>query len=175
MADIKERIVFDDTEIIKSLNDQFALVTKVNNAIRETEMTYKEAYDVAQKQIDKTNDVVQEGTKAIGDNITATSKARTESAGWKSALKGIADEMNILGVNLGRTVDQLRAKATAMKSAASAIGQGTNALKIFKIALISTGIGALIVAVGSLIAFFTKTERGAEKLERVMAGVGGGR
>ena len=172
MADIKEKIIFDDTEVIKSLNDQFALVTKVNNAIRETEMTYKEAYDVAQKQIDKTNDVVQEGTKAIGDNITATSKARTESAGWKSALKGIADEMNIMGVNLGRTVDQLRAKATAMKSAASAIGQGTNALKIFKIALISTGIGALIVAVGSLIAFFTKTERGAEKLERVMAGVG---
>lgn len=172
MADIKERIVFDDTEVIKSLNDQFALVTKVNNAIRETEMTYKEAYDIAQKQIDKTNDVVEEGTKAIGDNIAATSKARTESAGWKSALKGVADEMNVLGVNLGRTVDQLRAKATAMKAAVSGINAGTNALKIFKVALISTGIGALIVAIGSLIAFFTKTERGAEKLERVMAGVG---
>jgi hypothetical protein len=172
MADIKERIIFDDTEVIKSLNDQFALVTKVNNAIRETELTYKEAYDIAQKQIDKTNDVVEEGTKAIGDNIAATSKARTESAGWKSALKGVADEMNILGVNLGRTVDQLRAKATAMKSAVSGINAGTNALKIFKVALISTGIGALIVAIGSLIAFFTKTEKGAEKLERVMAGVG---
>ena len=172
MAEIKEKIIFDDTEVIKSLNDQFALVTKVNNAIREQELTYKEAYDIAQKQIDKTNEVVEEGTKAIGDNITATSKARTESAGWKSALKGIADEMNILGVNLGRTVDQLRAKATAMKSAASAINQGTNALKIFKVALISTGIGALIVALGSLIAFFTKTERGAEKIERVLAGVG---
>ena len=52
MPDIKERIVFDDSEVIKSLNDQFTLITKVNNAVRETEMTYKEAYDLAQKELE---------------------------------------------------------------------------------------------------------------------------
>jgi hypothetical protein len=41
-----------------------------------------------------------------------------------------------------------------------------------KAGLISTGIGALVVAVGSLITFFTQTERGAEKLRVVMAGLG---
>ena len=172
MAEIKEKIIFDDTEVIKSLNNQYALVTKVNDAIRETEVGYKEAYDIAKKQLDQTNSVIEEGTKAIGENITATSKAKSEATGWKSALKGIADEMNVMGVNLGRTVDQLRAKSAAMKSAVTGINAGTNALKIFKVALISTGIGALIVAIGSLITFFTKTERGAEKLEQVMAGVG---
>lgn len=171
-GEIKEKIVFDDSAVIKSLTDQFALVTKVNSAIRETEMTYKEAYEVATKEIDKTNDVIEEGTKVIGDHVKETAKAKAETKGWGSSMKSLADEVNILGVNLGRTIDQLRAKSQAMKSAVSGINAGTNALKIFKVALISTGIGALIVALGSLVAFFTKTERGAEKLERVMAGVG---
>ncbi len=172
MADIKEKIVFDDSAVIKGLTDQYALVTKVNLAIRETEMSYKEAFKVAEKQLDDTNTVVEEGTKAIGEHISATVKAKAESTSWKTSLKGLADEVNIMGVNLGRTVDQLRAKSAAMKSAVTGINAGTNALKIFKVALISTGIGALIVALGSLVAFFTKTERGAEKIERVMAGVG---
>ena len=39
-------------------------------------------------------------------------------------------------------------------------------------AIISTGIGALVVLIGSLIAYFTQTERGAKKLEVVMAVLG---
>ncbi|HQW03835.1 MAG TPA: hypothetical protein PLR30_15210, partial [Saprospiraceae bacterium] len=172
MADVTEKIIFDDSQVIKSLNNQYALVTKVNLAIRESEMTYKEAYDVATKQIDATNEVLQEGTQVIGKHTAETIKAKNESKGWGNAMKGLADEVNVMGINLGRTIDQLKAKATAMKGAVSAINQGTNAMKIFKIALISTGIGALVVALGSLVAFFAKTERGAEKIERVMAGVG---
>ena len=154
MADVTEKIIFDDSQVIKSLNNQYALVTKVNLAIRESEMTYKDAYDVATKQIDATNEVLQEGTQVIGKHTAETIKAKNESKGWGNAMKGLADEVNVMGVNLGRTIDQLKAKATAMKGAVSAINQGTNAMKIFKIALISTGIGALVVALGSVVAFF---------------------
>jgi hypothetical protein len=38
--------------------------------------------------------------------------------------------------------------------------------------LISTGIGAFVVIIGSLVAFFTKTKVGAELLEKAFAGVG---
>ena len=41
-----------------------------------------------------------------------------------------------------------------------------------KAGLISTGIGAFVVIVGSLITYLTNTKAGAEKLEQVMAGVG---
>lgn len=61
--------------------------------------------------------------------------------------------------------------ATAQTAATAATGLGTVAMNIFKIALIGTGIGALIVALGSLIAYFTQTERGAEFVERAMAGI----
>lgn len=41
-----------------------------------------------------------------------------------------------------------------------------------KAGLISTGIGAFLVLIGSLIAYFKSTKDGAEKLERAMAGFG---
>src|SRR5690606_21239384 len=40
-------------------------------------------------------------------------------------------------------------------------------------AIISTGVGALVVALGSLVAFFTSTERGAQQLRVIMAFLGG--
>ena len=41
-----------------------------------------------------------------------------------------------------------------------------------KAGLISTGIGAFVIAVGSLVAFFKSTKRGAELLEKALAGIG---
>ena len=41
-----------------------------------------------------------------------------------------------------------------------------------KAGLISTGIGAFVVLIGSLFAYFKNTQRGAEMLERAMAGLG---
>ena len=41
-----------------------------------------------------------------------------------------------------------------------------------KAGLISTGIGAFVVVIGSLAAYFTQTKRGAELLEQAFAGIG---
>jgi len=41
-----------------------------------------------------------------------------------------------------------------------------------KAGLISTGIGAFVVVVGSLVSYFTKTKKGAELLEQAFAGIG---
>jgi len=57
------------------------------------------------------------------------------------------------------------------KGAAASSGILSGAMKILRLALISTGIGALIVAFGSLVSYFTQTERGAEAIEKVMASV----
>lgn len=84
---------------------------------------------------------------------------------------------NQFGVSLGPLSGVLNKATTAtkglsagMKGAAASTNIFTKALKIFKVALISTGIGALVVALGSLITYFTKTQRGADKVSKVMAG-----
>lgn len=46
-------------------------------------------------------------------------------------------------------------------------------MKTLRGAVISTGIGALVVAVGSLLAYFQRTERGSQELRVAMATLGG--
>jgi len=52
-----------------------------------------------------------------------------------------------------------KAAALAQKAYALAVGTGSKAMKIFRLALIGTGIGALVVGVGLLIANFDKVKR----------------
>lgn len=73
---------------------------------------------------------------------------------------------------VGITTLAMQGFTTAMKFFKTAT-IGTNlVLKAFKFALIATGIGAIIVALGSLISFFTKTQRGVEIVNKAMAGLG---
>ena len=52
------------------------------------------------------------------------------------------------------------------------IKNGVTGLKSFKVALAATGIGLLLVAIGSLVSFFTSTKRGAEQLKVATAALG---
>lgn len=62
--------------------------------------------------------------------------------------------------------------AGAFQSMVGGIKSGIAALKTLRGALIATGLGALVVVIGSLVAYFTETERGAQKLRIAMAAVG---
>ena len=75
---------------------------------------------------------------------------------------GLAGEFKIMGVSLN-----------SVKGAfASMAGVAKKSFATVKAGIISTGIGALVVAVGSLIAYFTNTKRGADQLKQAMAGLG---
>lgn len=61
---------------------------------------------------------------------------------------------------------------SAMKSLYSGAKTAIGSMKTLKGALISTGIGALVVAVGTLATYFTQTDRGADMLENTLGGLG---
>jgi len=74
----------------------------------------------------------------------------------------LANEFKVMGVSLNDVKRGFQTMATtAVKSFSTVRG-----------AIMSTGIGALVIAVGSLFTWFNKTKEGAEALERVFAGVG---
>lgn len=60
---------------------------------------------------------------------------------------------------------------SAMKSLYSGAKTAIGAMTTLKGAIISTGIGALVVAVGTLAAYFTQTSRGADQFAKIMGGV----
>ena len=73
-----------------------------------------------------------------------------------------ASEFKVMGVSLNGVKRGFASAAVTAKGMFGSIKAG----------LISTGIGAFLVIVGSLIAYFKSTKDGAEKLERAMAGMG---
>ena len=73
-----------------------------------------------------------------------------------------ASEFRVMGVSLNGVKAGFASAAVTAKGMFGSIKAG----------LISTGIGAFLVLIGSLFAYFTKTKRGAEMLERAFAGVG---
>tara|TARA_B110000467_G_C18316882_1_gene482179 strand:+ start:297 stop:1817 length:1521 start_codon:yes stop_codon:yes gene_type:complete len=76
--------------------------------------------------------------------------------------KEAAAEFKIMGVSLN----------SVKKGFASAKLTAKGMFGSIKAGLISTGIGAFVVLIGSLLTFFTKTKKGAELLEVAFAGIG---
>lgn len=72
---------------------------------------------------------------------------------WKDA--GVQMQATIAGMNTATTVTQ---KTTA-------------AFKLLKVALVSTGIGAIVVAIGSLVSYLTRTQKGVELANKSLAGI----
>ena len=73
-----------------------------------------------------------------------------------------ASEFKVMGVSLNGVKKGFASAAVTAKGMFGSIKAG----------LISTGIGAFVVLIGSLVSYFTNTKRGAEMLERAMAGLG---
>jgi len=88
----------------------------------------------------------------IKSNIGATAKDAGE----------LANEFKFMGVSL----NDIKGGFTKLTSTAA------KSFSSIKAGLISTGIGAFVVAVGSLVTYFTQTKRGAELLETTLAGLG---
>ena len=104
----------------------------------------------------------------VGVTIKGTGKVSSD-------LTKIDNKTQDLGGNVDaatNALDRMTGGAiSSFKSIGSGIKKGILGMKSFKIALASTGIGLLVIAVGSLVAYFTQTQKGAEKIEIAMAGV----
>jgi hypothetical protein len=74
-------------------------------------------------------------------------------------------------IEMAAAAETARAAATNASTVATSLGTG--AMKIFKIALASTGIGLLVIALGALVTYFTSTNEGVLKFKMIMSVVNG--
>lgn len=86
--------------------------------------------------------------------------------------EGRLTELNKQSVALKDMGGPIGAIAQGFDNARTAILRGVTALKSLSVAMAATGIGALLVAFGSLMAYFKSTEEGAQKLRVIMAVLG---
>lgn len=107
------------------------------------------------------------------DHLIKTKSDTTEVTKGAEKIKKEMDKSQEAVDGLNKQLDKFtNGAATAFSDLVKGAKAGVSALTTLKGAVIATGLGALVVAAGSLFAYFTRTEEGAEKLRLVMAALG---
>ena len=113
--------------------------------------------DKAEREIDQLN-------QSLKENQQETKEATQEQKKYEKQLDDTSDAT-------GGMVDKLDDMTGGLISTVKGLGSAVKGLKTFKIALAATGIGAIIVAVGTLTAAFRKLQGPMSLLEDVTAAI----
>jgi hypothetical protein len=154
------------TEQLAAVN---VILEKRLRSVNQTTDKGKRSADLLRSAIDKNN-------KKITEQSSAFVKQKRSIGGYSQGIQDAAAktgffsrELTIIS-RLQATLTLLTQKETKARNAATAATTlGSKALNIFKVALISTGVGAIVVALGSLVAFFKSSEEGAAALQRTLS------
>lgn len=156
---------------LKSLRAELANLINEYDSLSETEKN-SEAGLALKDRINEVTDALKEGEEE-------TQRYNRSVGSYKEA---IMEAMNS-NIPFVQQINQIITSAKGLKEYMSGVKSEftdvakstsgcTKALKLFKVAIVSTGIGALLVALGSLVAYFTKTQKGVELANKIMASLG---
>lgn len=110
---------------------------------------------------------IKEALKSQGSFNQSQNRVLAVFTRFAPVLKTVKNEFKGIISGYKQGVTQARSLAGAQKASALATNFVSTSLKLFRVALISTGIGAIVVALGSLIAFLTTTQAGIDKVTKV--------
>ncbi len=145
----------------------------------------------------KVNAEIDKNTDFIKENASEFEKTKINIGNYKESIKEALQESGLFGketkavndimVSFAPVFDNLkkdfkegaaliRGNTTAtegltkaQKLQAIATNLSSGALKIFRAALIGTGIGAIVILFGSLIAYLSTTQEGIDKVNKILA------
>jgi len=121
-----------------------------------------------QKQIKEQNDELKELEKNVGINGRSVGDYGKAVEGVLPLMGGFGQQIQAVVGNLGQIKTAIGKFSTAQKGLLTSTKATNGGLKAFRVALISTGIGAIVVALGTLIAAFLSTQRGVDALTKVL-------
>ncbi len=135
--------------------------------------TIKELQQQANRLKREINDLTpgsEEFVKKSGDFQKVTGRlgdVRKQVSGVKKEQEGLVSSF-LKMVPFGGQVEQLGGR---FRGLGANVGGLTNGFKLLRVAIAATGIGLLIIAITTLITWFTKTEKGAKLLSASMSGI----
>ena len=152
---IQEDLLFD---LEKELRDY-------EKELKKTSKTDLAARKALNDQIDKTKEQLGDERQGLKELNRERKKANEE---LKDAEENAADYGGVLGMVDQKTGGLISSIGGMTKS----IGGATKGFNLMKIAIIGTGIGALLIAITSIGAAFTSSEEGQNKFNKIMGVIG---
>lgn len=145
-------------------NEQAGAYNRLSARLNEARMRYK---DLAASG--KQNTIEAKALKTEVQNLDSKLKQIDATTGQHQRSVGdYAGALQGAGVNMNAMNKLIAIQEMLQKRLAVATAGSSSALNKLKIILISTGIGAIVVAVGALAAAFFSTQRGVNALNKVL-------
>jgi hypothetical protein len=185
MADIIERIIFDDSKALPALNNITNAIKETDKAMESLNQETKKVSESIGKDVIKTNEEIAESTKKTAEAEKKALKEKvTATEIYGTSLDKIKAKLVEYRTNLSNTLKVMASYVSLSKTQEEGVGRLVNVFggggkairglavgfNVLKVAIAATGIGALIIGLTSLIAFFTRTQKGADFLARTFAG-----
>lgn len=139
------------------------------------------------KLLQQINQQYDENTALIKENVSQREREQMSVGGYTEAIKeainqtglfnGVTQSMNqVMTVtnniyNLSKT--EINAYWVQMTTATTVTQRFAASLNILKVALIATGVGAIVVLLGSMIAYLKGSEEASNKFAKVLRSLGG--
>lgn len=157
---------------LKSLRAELSNLTAEYDALSKADRENAEIGGVLK-------DRINEVTKELKGAEEETQRYYRNVGNYKNAIIEAADanipfvhQINQLVTGLGGLRSYLSGVKDEMVKVATTTTGATKVLKLLKVALVSTGIGAIVVALGSLVSYLSRTQAGIELANKVMASLG---
>lgn len=187
MTDIVERIILDNSDYVKGMEDVIAVNKKAGEEFNDVVDVVEKGQKKIANEVKKTSDTAN---KSIIRNVTELRKQREElTQNIKSQeffgvsinkvqtfLKSNIALLNNYRKTIGLTTKITERQAKGVRTLTNVLGGGQKGFilmargaNVMKAALISTGVGALVVALGGLVAWLTKSQEGMDFLSRKLA------
>lgn len=157
---------------LKSLRAELSNLTAEYDALSKADRENAEIGGVLK-------DRINEVTKELKGAEEETQRYYRNVGNYKNAIIEAADanipfvhQINQIVTGLGGLRSYLSGVKGEMVDVSTTTTGVTKVLKLLKIALVSTGIGAIVVSLGSLVSYLSRTQAGIELANKVMASLG---
>lgn len=149
----------------KKLQEQInAITNELKGAEEETQRFYR--------NVGNYKNAIIEAADANIPFVDEIHKAVTAMGGLREYLSGLSGELGEIVSSFKAAQASTAGMTVAQAALTTSLNVSSAALKVFRLALISTGIGAIVVALGSLISYLSKTQAGIELANKVMGALG---
>lgn len=145
----------------KKLQEQInAITNELKGAEEETQRFYR--------NVGNYKNAIIEAADANIPFVDEIHKAVTAMGGLREYLSGLSGELGEIVSSFKAAQASTAGMTVAQAALTTSLNVSSAALKVFRLALISTGIGAIVVALGSLISYLSQTQAGIELANKVM-------
>lgn len=162
---------FDDSQVTAALERIAAGVEAGQADFYALGQSGDEAMKALAKEAGNAEKGIAKVAKASVDNADAAKKSEAATRRLKDTMKQTVRETNILGINIGGTVDKLKAFRGGLKDSITSLRGTSGAFRLLKVAIASTGLGLLVLVIGSIIAAMTKLQPVMDRVRVITAQV----